>query len=137
MAEDLGGVRRLLTEAGLPTEGLADQFPAGYAVAESAAGLAGAAGIEVYEATGLLRSVVVSPGLRGTGLGKALVADRLAWARGRGLEVVYLLTTTAADFFAALGFERLPREAAPSPIRASREYASVCPGTSVLMRMVL
>jgi amino-acid N-acetyltransferase len=135
-ADDLPAVRRLVGEAGLPLDGLADQFPSGYAVVE-AAGLVGAAGIEVHGEFGLMRSVVVAPERRGTGLGKALVEGRLAWARDARLSAVYLLTTTAPDFFAALGFMRIARPDAPAPIRASREFATVCPGTSVLMRLVL
>ncbi len=131
---DLEAVRRLLVEAGLPLDGLEDQFPAAYAVAEGGGALLGAAGVEAHGPSGLLRSVVVAPAARGTGLGGALVADRLAWARAAGLAEVYLLTTTAPDFFAARGFARLDRAAAPPAIRASREFASVCPGTSVLMR---
>ncbi len=134
---DLDGLRRLLTDARLPADGLEDQFPAGYAVAESAEGLVGGAGMEAHGESGLLRSVVVAPAVRGTGLGKALVADRLAWARAAGLREVYLLTTTAPDFFAGLGFARLERSAAPPAIQSSREFASVCPGTSVLMRLAL
>jgi amino-acid N-acetyltransferase len=136
-AADLPGVERLLAGAALPTDGLADQFPAAYVVATSPDGPIAAAGVEVHDTCGLLRSVVVAPSARGTGLGKALVADRLAWARAAGLREVYLLTTTAPDFFAALGFARLERAAAPPPIRSSREFASLCPGTSVLMRLVL
>jgi amino-acid N-acetyltransferase len=130
-------VRALLTEAGLPTDGLEDQFGPRYSVAEVGGALVGAAGLEVYGAFGLLRSVVVASSHRGTRLGKALVADRLAWARGAGLTAVFLLTTTAPRFFAALGFERAAREAAPEEIRSSPEFASVCPGTSVLMRLML
>lgn len=126
-------MRALLVAAGLPSDGLEDQFGPRYAVAEAGGALVGAAGVEVHGAFGLLRSVVVAPSHRGTGLGKALVADRLAWARREGLSAVYLLTTTAPGFFAALGFERCVREAAPAEIRASREFAAVCPGSSVLM----
>jgi amino-acid N-acetyltransferase len=93
--------------------------------------------VELHGGFGLLRSVVVAPELRGTGRGKALVADRLAWARTERVSAVYLLTTTAPDFFTALGFERVPRSEAPPAIRASREFATVCPGTSVLMRLDL
>ena len=136
-AEDLPAVRGLLVSAGLPDEGLADQFPAGYVVAAGSEGTVGAAGVEVHGEDGLLRSVAVAPSRRGTGLGRALVADRVAWAQRRGLRALYLLTTTAPAFFAALGFETVPREGAPDAVRASREFASVCPGTSVLMRMAL
>lgn len=118
-------------------DGVEDQFGPPYAVAERASGLVGAAGVEVYGRAGLLRSVVVAAAQRGTGLGKALTADRLAWARSQRLEEVYLLTTTAADFFARLGFERVAREAVPAAVRESREFASVCPSTAVVMRLEL
>jgi len=134
-ASDLAGVRALLLEANLPPDGLEDQFGPRYAVAEAGGALVGAAGVEVHGVFGLLRSVVVAPALRGTGLGRALVADRLAWARRERLSAVFLLTTTAPDFFATLGFERTARESAPEEIRRSREFASVCPGSSVLMRL--
>ena len=127
-------MRALLLAAELPPEGLEDQFGPRYAVAEAGGALVGAAGMEVHGAFGLLRSVVVAPSHRGTGLGKALVVDRLAWARREGLATVFLLTTTAPRFFAALGFERAARETAPEEIRSSREFASVCPGSSALMR---
>jgi amino-acid N-acetyltransferase len=134
---DLAAVRALLLAAALPVDGLEDQFGPGYAVAEVGGALVGAAGVEAYGDAGLLRSVVVASSHRGTGLGKALVADRLAWARRRGLSAVFLLTTTAPDFFAGLGFVRVAREAAPEGVRGSPEFASVCPGSSVLMRLAL
>lgn len=134
---DLEAVRALLRAADLPLDGLEEQFGPRYVVAEAGGELAGAAGVEVYGGDGLLRSVVVAPSHRGTGLGKALVADRLAWARREGLAALYLLTTTAPGFFASLGFERVARTDAPAGIRGSREFASVCPGSSVLMRLRL
>ncbi|MGD0483169.1 MAG: arsenic resistance N-acetyltransferase ArsN2 [Gemmatimonadales bacterium] len=136
-ADDLATVAELVAGAGLPVDGLGDQFPGGYAVAEGGAGLVGVAGMERHGDFGLLRSVAVAASHRGTGLGKALVADRLLWARQARLGAVYLLTTTAADFFAALGFARTARAEAPAPIRASREFSVLCPGTSVLMRLPL
>ena len=134
---DLEAVRALLRAAELPIDGVEEQFGPRYVVAEVGGELAGAAGVEVYGGDGLLRSVVVAPSHRGTGLGKALVADRLAWARREDLAALYLLTTTAADFFARLGFERVEREGVPPAIRASGEFASVCPSTAVVKRVVL
>jgi len=133
-AEDIEAVRALLLAARLPDDGLEEQFGSAYAVAALAGGeLVGAAGIEAYGAAGLLRSVVVAEAWRGTGLGRRMVADRLAWAEGRGLSEVYLLTSTAADFFARLGFSRIARDDVPAPVRASREFASVCPLSATVM----
>ena len=132
---DLEGVRALLAAAQLPVGGLEDQFGLPYAVAERAGRLVGAAGVEAYGTAGLLRSVVVAAAERGTGLGRALAADRLAWARAQRLEEVYLLTTTAADFFARLGFERVERTDVPTPLLGSREFATICPSTATVMRL--
>jgi N-acetylglutamate synthase-like GNAT family acetyltransferase len=134
---DLEAVRALLRAAELPLDGLEEQFGPRYVVAEAGGELAGAAGVEVYGGDGLLRSVVVAPSHRGTGLGKALVAERLDWARRERLAALYLLTTTAPGFFATLGFESVARAATPEGIRGSREFASICPSTATVMRLRL
>ncbi len=127
----------LLAAAGLPLDGLADQFPAGFAVAEAGGGLAGAAGIERHGDDGLLRSVVVSPEWRGRGLGARLVRDRLAWAAAQGLRTVYLLTTTAPAYFPRLGFRVAERADVPTAVQASREFAGVCPASASLLAVRL
>lgn len=133
-AEDLAVIRRLLREAELPVEGVEEQFGSGYAVATEEGEAVGAAGVERYGRFGLLRSVVVAPAARNRGVAELLVRDRLAWAGTEGLEAVYLLTTTAARYFARLGFETVERDDLPLEIRDSREFASVCPSTAVAMR---
>lgn len=133
-ATDFEVVKRLLTAAGLPLDGLDEQFGEGYAIAESDGIAIGAEGIEVYGDAGLLRSAVVDPAWRGRGVGDALTRDRLAWAAQRGLREVWLLTTTAADYFPRHGFERAERAAAPAPMQKSREFAEACPASAVVMR---
>lgn len=127
----------LLRAAGLPPDGLADQFPGGYAVAERERTLVGAVGIERYGDDGLLRSAVVAPEWRGPGLGERLVRERLAWAAGRGLGAVYLLTNTAAGYFPRLGFRPVDRASVPAAVRASLQFASVCPATAAVMVLSL
>src|SRR5262249_39656641 len=83
---DVDAVRRLLVEAALPTAGLLDQFPSAYVLARHGGEAVGVAGLETYGTTGLLRSVAVAPALRRRGTGRALVTDRLAAARARGLD---------------------------------------------------
>jgi amino-acid N-acetyltransferase len=128
--EDADIVQRLLVRAELPTTGLLDQFPAAYVVARGGGTIVGAAGLETYGRTCLLRSVVVAPEHRGTGLGRALVADRIGAARAQALESVYLLTTTAADYFRSLGFVPAERGTVPAELAASPEFASVCPASA-------
>jgi amino-acid N-acetyltransferase len=136
-ASDLEQVRALLKAASLPLDGLEEQFGDGYAIAECEGVAVGAEGVEVYGQSGLLRSAVVDPGWRGRGVGDTLTHDRLAWAAARGLRDVWLLTTTAADYFPRFGFERVARESAPPAMQASREFAEACPTSAITMRRVL
>lgn len=136
-AADLETVKGLLRAAKLPLDGLDEQFGEGYAIAESDGIAIGAEGIEVYGDAGLLRSAVVDPAWRGHGVGDALTRDRLAWAARRGLREVWLLTTTAADYFPRHGFERAARDAAPGLMQQSREFAEACPASAVVMRRAI
>lgn len=130
-------VRGMLAAAELPTDGLDDQFPHGYVLALSGGGVVGAAGVEVYGRDGLLRSVVVDPARRGTGLGHTLTFDRISWAKKQGLESLWLLTSTAAPFFRRIGFTPAERDAAPPDLRASKEFAGACPDTATCLRLDL
>lgn len=132
-ADDLGDVRRLLASEGLPISDLEGQFPAAYVVVRAGVELIAAAALEVHGEVGLLRSVVVAAHHRGGGMARALVEDRLRAAGAAGLRRVYLLTTTAPDYFARLGFERVPRTSAPLALQQSSEFASVCPGSAICM----
>jgi arsenite methyltransferase len=133
VAGDLAGVETLLRSAALPVEGLAEQFEDGFVVGEAEGALAGAAGLEVYGAYGLLRSVVVDPAWRGGGLGAALVRNRLEWAARRGVRRVYLLTTTAPAWFSRLGFHSVARDDVPAAVRRSAEFMGVCPSSAAVM----
>ncbi len=130
---DLEDVRALLEAVALPRDGVDAQFGDSWVVAERGGRLVGVAAVEVYGRTGLLRSVAVDPAARGLGLGAALVHDRLAWSATRGLESLWLLTTTVPDWFTRFGFDRVPRSSAPALLQESPEFATICPGDSVTM----
>src|SRR5687767_2885326 len=98
-ASDLPRVIELLKGSDLPVEGVDEQFGQGFAVAVDGERVIGAIGIERYGAYGLLRSAVVSVGDRGRGVGEALVLDRIDWSMRQGLSALYLLTTSAPEFF--------------------------------------
>jgi amino-acid N-acetyltransferase len=99
--------------------------------------LVGVVGIEVYGEVGLLRSLAVESAHRNAGLGMRLVADAEAWAARHGVETLYLLTTTAAGFFAGLGYVTVPRSNAPAAIAATAQFAGLCPASSTFMCKVL
>jgi len=89
--------------------------------------------IEGEGADRLLRSVVVPASRRGTGAGTRLVDLLVRQAAESGAEHMWLLTTTAADFFVRMGWTIVPRDAAPAVIRASDQFTSLCPSTATLM----
>lgn len=130
---DLNAILELVAGSGLPCDGIADQFPNEYVVARSGSVVVGVAGLERHGRSGLLRSLAVHPAHRRSGLGARLVQDRLEQARAKGLEAVYLLTTTAPDYFRRLGFEEELRAAAPAELQDSSEFASICPASAVCL----
>lgn len=133
---DLGAVHALLTAAKLPLDGIPSDL-AHFLVAESDGAIVGAIGLEDYGAAALLRSAVVSPTLRGSGVGERLVRALLDAARANGTREVVLLTTTAEAWFPRFGFERIAREQAPVSLHASEEFQGACPASAVTMRLRL
>jgi len=132
-ATDRASVEALLTAAALPIDGVAEHL-ASFFVAEDEGRIVGAAGLEVHGDAALLRSVVVAEEATGTGLGSRLTRRVLDEAHARGARAVYLLTTTAADFFPRFGFERVARGDVPKQVHASHEFrASVCPTSAIVM----
>lgn len=125
-------VEALLSEANLPLEGVATAFGT-FIVALESDRMTGAIGLELHGEDALLRSAVVAPEARGTGVGTSLVEAVIAQARCRGLRRVFLLTTTAERFFARFGFREIGRDAVPEPVRRSPEFAGVCPSSATAM----
>lgn len=133
---DLAAVRALLTAAALPLDGVPPDL-AHFLVAERAGHVVGAIGLEDYGDTALLRSAVVDPAVRGSGVGEALVRALLDAARARGMRELVLLTTTAEHWFPRFGFERITREAAPAAVHVSEEFQGACPASAVTMHLRL
>lgn len=134
-ANDLLDVTALLLSADLPVADLTPAHLAHFLVARPAGGaLAGCVGIEIHERQALLRSLVLSPELRLKGVGRQAVAAIEAHARAHGIESLHLLTTTAADFFARLGYQSIDRDQAPAALRHTAEFSFLCPASSACMR---
>ena len=132
--EDLAAISRLLIADDLPLDGLADHL-ATTVVARNEGHVVGAAGLEIYRDGGLLRSVVIERGFRGSGLGRQLVEAVTGLAREKGLPALYLLTTTAATYFPKLGFVAISKDQVPASVRQSVEFTSACPASaSALMK---
>jgi SAM-dependent methyltransferase len=132
-AGDRPVVEQMLLEAGLPRAGLPSDL-AHFAVAEIPGhGPIAVAGLEVYGTAGLLRSTVVKPGWRRSGVGRLLVEAILEEARRCGIDELYLLTTTAVDYFPKFGFRCVERGAVDPRVCASAEFQGACPDAAVVM----
>jgi amino-acid N-acetyltransferase len=94
-------------------------------------------GLEVYGDQALLRSLGVRAELQGCGHGRRLYEVILGHARALGLRELILLTETAQQLFACLGFEVIGRGEAGAVIGASAEFRSACPASAVCMRLRL
>ena len=126
-------IEQLLRENGLPLDGLELALPLAV-VARGDAGIIGCAAVEPYGAVGLLRSVAVAPGSRGTGVGRQLVAAAERLAADRGIEDLYLLTETAEKWFPRLGYQPADRSSVPASLTVSPEFTTACPQTAVVLR---
>ena len=135
-AADLPDVERLLAASGLPLEGVKEAL-ATFVVAYAGDDLVGVAGLEVCCDNALLRSVAVAPEWRSRRLGRALVMRVVADAEARGIRALYLLTTTAEQYFPSFGFERIARDEVPDDVRATAEFQSACPASATVMRRTL
>jgi amino-acid N-acetyltransferase len=103
--EDIPAIEKLLTAEWLPPFQIAE-FLETFWVLDSDGAVVGAAGLEVYGAAGVIRSVVVHPSARGQGLGDVLSRTAIAEAHRRGVERLYLFTGDKAPFWSRFGFER-------------------------------
>lgn len=134
--EDVEPVLALLRDNHLPADGLSEHI-ATTLVARQDGRVVGSAALEVYEHGALLRSLAVAPRLQHCGLGQALTAAAIQLAESRRVAAVYLLTTTAENYFPKFGVEAIQRTDVPASVRASVEFTSACPSSAVVMRKLL
>lgn len=130
-------VKSLLAETGLPASDLLPENLEHFFGCGAEQALKGVIGLEIFGRVALLRSLAVAPDCRGTGCGKALVAEAERYARSKGVTELYLLTTTAERFFERLGYRSAVREDAPEAIRQTKEFSGLCPSNSTFMAKML
>jgi amino-acid N-acetyltransferase len=123
----------LLQSQGLPISDITDEHLEHFFFFASDGSPIGLVGLELYGTTALLRSLVVGENARGNGLGSTLVEHAEQYAATMGVRSLYLLTTTAERFFKRLGYGRIERSQAPTSIKETREFTSLCPASSAFM----
>lgn len=123
----------LLQSEGLPVEDLLQDL-SNFFMATDNSLIVGAIGLEIYETSGLLRSLVVKPEYRKMKIAKNLVGELERQVRNEGLTSIYLLTETARDYFSKIGFEETSRDEAPVSVKQSTEFSHVCRSTAIFMK---
>lgn len=124
-------LREALRAAGLPTDDIEDDGRAFFEAVSGDGQTIGYTGIERCAGDYLLRSVVVLPGHRGHGFGRAIVEATLRGVDGD----VFLATTSAAPFFSSIGFSEVPRAEVPAAVLATRQLSSICPSSATIMKL--
>ena len=137
-AEDLDALNVLLTENALPASDITHKLLRDFAVAEGDGGIVvGSVGLERYDSDGLLRSLAVAQTVRNAGLGSRLLAHAEGLALDRGISELWLLTTTASDFFRRKDYLDVARSTAPAKLQATTQFAQLCPASAVCMRKII
>ena len=125
---------KLLSQARLPAQDLTLEKLEHFLVAKAKDGsVIGAVGVELYQDVGLLRSLVVHPAYQGKGLGKWLTREVESIAQQRSIKTLFVLTTTATEFFPKLGYQVIQRDRAPASIAKTEEFKSICPVSAVCL----
>lgn len=132
-ADEWEAIKQLLASASLPTDDLTPASISMFSVYENDSRIGGAIAIESRGQDGLLRSLVVAPSSRHAGIGRSLVAHAEGAARAQGFRALYLLTDSAAEFFAHCGYEKRERAVAPESIRTHAQFSSLCPASAAFM----
>lgn len=133
-ARDMNSVTSLLRWNALPTGDIDIDKLSHFLVCRDDAGeLQACAGAELFADIGLLRSVAVVEAQRSKGFGGAAVDAVERYTAARGVQELYLLTTTAALFFERRGYRRVDRQGVPEPLRQTAEFASLCPSSAICL----
>lgn len=133
--EHLTEAKELLQKNNLPVTDLNEQTTIFGTYEEST--LVGIAGVELYGSNALLRSVCVDEKYRSNGMAELLTEYIEQYAKANGAETLYLLTTTAENYFKRKGFEKIDRGTVPAAIKSSSEFSSVCPSSAAVMQKSL
>ena len=95
--------------------------------------ITGVVGLEVYGTVALIRSLAVCSSVRRLGIGRLLVQFAEEMANKKGVESLFLLTTTASDFFEQLGYKHHQRDSAPESVKTTAQFSGLCPAASGFM----
>jgi amino-acid N-acetyltransferase len=132
-ATDKGQIKDLLSENDLIYEDITSSHLKHFLILREDTLLLGVVGLEVLDRFALLRSLAVKSNYRNKEIGSKLLKAAEDYAQSFNVETLYLLTTTADEFFAKHGYEKADRNSAPASVHKTTEFCSLCPSTAVCM----
>jgi N-acetylglutamate synthase-like GNAT family acetyltransferase len=127
------GLSAALKGAGLPTDDVADASRHFWRFSFADDIPAGFGGLELHGTDALMRSIITLPPLRGRGFARAIVKALEAEAVLLKCDTVFLLTTSAQTLFEKLGYTVIDRASVPAAIRATTQFAALCPASAAVM----
>lgn len=130
-------IKKLLVANGLTIDDLAEPSAIRFYGVGHPNSVQGVVGLEIHGRFGLLRSLAVSKAVQGMGLASALIKTLESDALEVGITDLYLLTETAENYFLHRGFSSIAREVAPTDIRVTRQFSTLCPDSATLMHKCL
>ena len=136
LAKDMPQICALLESADLPTSDLTTARPQ-FLVAFEGSQIVAAGALQRFGQSALLRSVVVAPELRGSGLGRLMVRELERTALAAGIGQLILLTQTARSFFEQLRYRVIDRQDAPADMQQGEEFRTLCPASASCMAKAL
>ena len=125
----------LLKKNNLPTEDINSGTQ--LFVLEENDGVIGTVAVEYDLNVALVRSLSVAEEKRKSGIGEILMRFIENYVHKQGVHSVYLLTTTAENFFLKKGYKTIDRNKVPDFIKNTKEYSVLCSSASTLMKKEL
>lgn len=120
-SDDIPRMAQMMAAEDLPPLFI-EEFLGGFIVADCDGEVVGTGGLEMYGKTGAIRSVVLDPRVRGTGLGRRMAELMMEDARASGADQVYLFTQNAHAFWLHLSFEDVTLDEWDEEPRASWQW---------------
>lgn len=132
--DELPLLKKILSACRLPAQDLTEGHLEHFFLLRNRSEALGSVGLEIHGDCGLLRSLAVDEAHRGGGLGERLVRRIESHAGEQGIGEIYLLTTTAEDFFRGLGYAEVTRGEVPDPILQCKQFSGICPATAPALK---
>jgi amino-acid N-acetyltransferase len=120
-ASDDSPIRALLERAKLPFDDVSSERQE-FIVAVVDGQVIGCGALEIFGGSALLRSVAVTQNHRCAGVGAQLYDRLISRAKEKRIKRLFLLTTSAASYFARRGFELVERSTAPEATAAGTSH---------------